>query len=700
MSEADLLELHGEEWSLVIERLPECGFAWRHLGERVEPGSLPAARDLLGATTFSIDDPQPLPVFPLHGSGWFGPSILSLLAKDARALDLEFTSFEATASGDRIELRCSDDREKLSCSLRFSKLASGLTVETAIRNEGREQVVVSSLASAFLPVFASADRIISWRGRHAAEFEECVDNLPANGWHRTTREGLTGHGGPAACQILAGECGWHSGLAFSAQLAWSGDSRLAIEKHDEGMWLLTAEASISDGEVRLEPGGSYHSPMLLVAISGAGRNGVAAQQHSMVRAIAEYPAGEMRPRPVHLNSWEACYFAHDEARIRALASAAAVIGVERFVLDDGWFKGRDNDRAGLGDWKPDPRKYPAGLAPIAEHVRSLGMEFGLWVEPEMVNPDSDLFRAHPDWALANRDTPGPTARSQLVLDMRQSAVRDYLFEELDSLLSSAPISYLKWDHNRAHAPSGGSAKVRGTYALLARIREAHPDVEIESCAAGGGRIDAGIARHVHRFWTSDNIDAIARIPMQRGFLAFFPPEMMGAHVGASPSHATGRSQSLGFRAAVACQGHFGIELDPAELDPSERDDLDQWVSFYKRWRGLAHGGETLLGEGPNGLTWQAQGNGREYIVWITRTGVSHQRRDAQLPLPFAAGQDWHVRLLDLVGGDHVLAARSGKAIDAMRETPLTFSGSWLAHAGLPLPALNAEGVAIFHLEAA
>ena len=407
----------------------------------------------------------------------------------------------------------------------------------------------------------------------------------------------------------------------------------------------------------------------------------------------------MTPRPVHLNSWEAVYFAHDEKRIGELAKAAASIGAERFVLDDGWFSGRGNDTAGLGDWIPDPVKYPDGLAPIAAKVQRLGMQFGLWVEPEMVNPDSDLYRAHPDWALTIDGRNPPTARNQLVLDMRREDVRDYLLGRLDAILRSAPISYLKWDHNRDHSPSGGAEQIRGSYALFAALRKAHPKVEIESCAGGGGRINAGILEYVHRFWTSDNIDALARIPMQRGFLAFMPPEMMGAHVGASPSHATGRVQSLDFRAAIACQGHFGIEVDPAAMEPAEREKLAGWVRFYKEWRHLIHGGKVLLGEANDGLVWQAQGTQDELLLWVIRAGHAEDRRAQPVPLPFANGGNWQVRIVRSAVSGGVLTPRATPFFHDLHNRPHGFAGSWLANSGLPVPALPAESAIIFHLKA-
>lgn len=322
--------------------------------------------------------------------------------------------------------------------------------------------------------------------------------MPAQGWRRETRGGISGHGGPPGLYLLGEAAGWHEGLAIAAQLAWSGDSVLAVERGEDGAHMLAAWNTLQAGEAILQPGERLTTPELLLEVSTRGRNGAAQAMHRAVRARMRWPGGAMRPRPVHRNSWEACYFDHDEAAVTDLMTSAAALGVERFVLDDGWFRGRDDDTRALGDWTPDPAKYPRGLAPLADRARAL------------------------------------------VLDLRRAEVRDHLFGALDALLAGAPIRYLKWDHNRHLAPGGGAAQTRGLYALLERLRAAHPLVEIEGCAGGGGRSDAGLAAHVHRFWTSDNLDAVSRLPMQRGFLAFLPPETMGAHVGAVPFHGTGR----------------------------------------------------------------------------------------------------------------------------------------------------------------
>lgn len=708
MTAARLLCLHGDAWSLVLEWPDEQGAGgapiWRHIGPRADPAGLLALAALRAPATFSLEEAPAHTAIPVAGLGWFGPAALALRSADGQALPVAFTRWDVAQTTHSLHIRGHDDLAGIACTLAIRRTpGDSLEMVTSVQNNAGQPVLIDYLASAVVPVPAGMASIIAWRGRHNAELIESRSALQDHGWQRVSRGGLTGHGGPCGAVLLAAAAGWHHGRALAVQLAWSGDARLAIEADDDGGHSLSTGAVLIPGEIMLPPGGSHASPALLLAMSDGGRGGVMAAMHAAVRARLAWPGGAMTPRPVHLNSWEACYFAHDEARIRRLADAAAAIGIERFVVDDGWFKGRSNDRAGLGDWTPDPHKYPHGLGPVADHVHGLGMQFGLWVEPEMVNPESDLYRAHPDWVLALPGWPRPTARNQLVLDLRRSDVRAHLFTVLDGLLRSAAIDYLKWDHNRALAPAGGAAQVAGLYDLLARLRTAHPHVEIESCAAGGGRIDAGIARYTHRFWPSDNVDALARIAIQRGFLAFMPPELMGAHVGASPCHASGRQQPLGFRAAIAAQGHLGIELDPDALDPAERAELAGWIDFWKAWRGVVLGGQVVQGEAGDGMVWQAQGGHGarrdEWLLWVIRADHGSDRYPQPIPLPFAAGRDWQVQLLRQAGPSGVLTPRAGAAFAAMQAAAQPFTGSWLAGAGLPVPALAAHSALIFYLKA-
>ncbi|MDE2436829.1 MAG: alpha-galactosidase [Sphingomonadales bacterium] len=689
--------LHSAESSLVLELRPEGAPVWRHLGARLEPGLLSPLEMERAAASFSLDSDVPLSTAPPAGLGWFGPEVMRL-RRGERPLVPVFTKAEVTNEQNTILIHLVDELEGLALEQRITLTPGGAFLfDACLTNTGHEPVTVDHLASIQAPLPDSADRLLSWRGRHNAELVECSEAMPEHGWLREGRRGLSGHGGPPGVVVCCDGATHDSGLVQALQLAWSGDSRIAVERDDEGFWLLSANAVLASGEAVLPPGQNYCAPQAILAISTNGTNGTMAQHHDAIRTRIAWPGGAMRPRPVHLNSWEACYFDHDEARIGDLAEAAAAIGIERFVLDDGWFRGRNDDTAGLGDWTCDPAKYPHGLKPLADRVRALGMEFGLWVEPEMINSDSDLYRAHLDWALSHSGRERLTARNQLVLDMRRADVRDYLFDALDALLRDVPISYLKWDHNRDLAPAGGAAQTRGTYDLLARLRTAHPGVEIEGCAGGGGRSDAGLAAHVHRFWTSDNIDAVSRVTMQRGFLTFLPPEMMGSHVGASPAHATGRTQALGFRAAVAMPGHFGVELDPRKLSDHDRAELADWIAFHKTWRHLLHGGQTWLGKGADGIVWQAAGSRDEFLLFAIRTPPPLDRRPQPLRLPFLTERaSVDLQLLRIGGGEGGHAAAGTLLHQAMRGAPHRFTGSWLAHAGLPMPPLKAESVAVFH----
>ncbi|MGL4314700.1 MAG: alpha-galactosidase, partial [Sphingomonas sp.] len=515
-------------------------------------------------------------------------------------------------------------RIALTLDVHLDPATDTLIASTTLINQGADILDVQWLAAIGLPLPANAASVLSYSGRYSSEFTPVTDPLSRSIWRRENRRGLTSHDNFPGALVQCAD-----GSAYGAQLAWSGNHIQQIEGCDDGRRHWQLGEGLAPGEVRLAPGATLTSPEVLATCSADGADGVAWNFHRAIRARTPWPGGVMKPRPVHLNTWEACYFFHDEAALRDLADAAAAIGVERFVLDDGWFKGRNSDMSSLGDWTPDPVKYPGGLAPLANHVTSLGMEFGLWVEPEMVSPDSDLFRAHPDWVLQVPDRSPLTMRNQLVLDMARAEVSDYLFDALAALLQSLPISYLKWDHNRDLTHAGVTPRYRqqvlATYALLDRLRAAFPNVEIEACAGGGGRIDAGIAARTHRFWTSDNLDAISRAAIQQGFLQFMPPELMGAHVGTAPAHSTGRNQAMAFRCGVALAGAFGVELDVRTLDDADRTTLAAAIARYKQLRSICHTGQTWRGAPVDGLHWMAMGDPSDFVIFIIRTEPETQR---------------------------------------------------------------------------
>lgn len=596
---------------------------------------------------------------------------------------------EWVVAGRSVRLRLRDALAEVAVIVSLKLDDDALTLSSELTNLGETELDVQWLAAGVVPLPGDADVVRSYGGRHISEFRPQDDRLHRGLWRRENRRGLTSHDNFPGAVVTTPGCTAHEGLAYGAQLAWSGNHVQTIEGLNDGRFQWQMGVWLAPGEGFLAPGGTLASPEMVATCSMRGLNGVAQNFHKAARARLNWPTGSMRPRPVSFNTWEGNYFDHRLDDLKAQAEIAAELGVERFVLDDGWFQGRQNDRSSLGDWWPDKAKYPDGLGPLIGHVRGLGLEFGLWVEPEMVNPDSDLSRAHPDWALQIPGRPLITARNQLVLDMTRSDVGDYLFSRLDHLLTEHPIAYLKWDHNRDLTTAGTSdgraaylAQVSATYALLDRLRTKHPGVEIEACAGGGGRIDLGILTRTHRFWTSDCIDARSRVEIQRGFLQFLPPEVMGAHVGASPAHTTSRMQSLNFRAATALPGHFGVELNLRGLDQEECAELKSWIEFYKTWRDRLHSGAVWMGEGTDGLVWQAHGDveAHEVLLFVTRLDPQTLRHSVPVRLP----------MLDHPSVYRVEPLRSGaSAIEA--------SGAWLASHGLAVSPMQAEKCRIYLL---
>ena len=662
----EYLRLDSVNCTLILELPPGEAPLWRYWGLRLPDGVLPPQplRATRPTPSFSPDFDQPLSVFPGCGTGWFGESAL-LAHRDGRDWSFQTTqcAVENAIDGAVITLFDAVSRIEVKIDLTLGADSDVLSVETLLSNRGDTALDVQWLAAGVLPLPPEASEVRSFGGRHNGEFVPNTDPLTCSTWRRENRRGLTSH------DCFPGALVKTADAFYGAQLAWSGNHAQSIEWLDDGRYQWQFGEGLAPGEVRLAPGESLAAPELLATFAHDA-DGVAQNFHAAIRQRLEWPGGRMRPRPVHINTWEGFYFDHDEAALKELADQAAAIGIERFVLDDGWFHGRDDDSSSLGDWWPDTRKYPQGLKPLADHVTALGMEFGLWVEPEMVNPDSELYRAHPDWALGVAGREAVTARNQLVLDMRRADVRDYLFDCIAALLRELPIGYLKWDHNRDLIAAGERAAYReqvlGTYALMARLRAEFPDVEIEACAGGGGRIDAGIVRYTHRFWTSDNIDAVSRVTIQRGFLQFFPPELMGAHVGASPAHATGRKQSMDFRAGVALSGHFGVELDVRKLDDKDRQRLQHWVSIYKAHRDRLHQGRLWQGEAGDRLLWQAHGDAQNLLLLIYRIEPQSWRHAPLLKLP----------MLD-----------AGKRY---RIAGIEYDGAWLIGTGMPTAPLKAE----------
>ena len=415
--------------------------------------------------------------------------------------------------------------------------------------------------------------------------------------------------------------------------------------------------------------------------SDDGLNGcaIAFQRHLRDR-IVTWPKPDA-PRPVHYNCWEAVYFDHNLPVLKDIAARAAALGAERFVLDDGWFGDRDDDTRALSDWEVDPRKYPDGLTPLIDHVHGLGMSFGIWFEPEMINEDSNVFRTHPDWALGGEDQ--ILGRSQMALDMSNVAVRDFLFDRIGAVLTENEIDYIKWDHNRV-LPMPDAAQTRGSYALLDRLRAAFPEVEIESCASGGGRIDFGILSRTQRVWLSDSNDALERLKIQHNAAIFLPGAVTGSHVGPRVCHTSGRVLDIRFRAWVAAQRHMGFEMDPRELTEEEARILTEVTAWWKQNRDWMYSADILRLDSPDPSVIAeeqlAEGGGR-FVVFAGKADSS--RQIAPRPLPLARLSPDALYRVELVNRDD--APGLSRGTPQLKEGPVTLSGRYLMSHGLTLP---------------
>ena len=448
-----------------------------------------------------------------------------------------------------------------------------------------------------LPVPPVATELFDLAGRWGRE--RSPQRLPfVVGVH--SRENRRGRTGPDAPLILAaGTAGFDTrqGEIWAVHVAWSGNHVTYAERLSTGDAVLGGGELLPPGEVALAAGESYTGPWIYGA-HGVGLDGIAARFHTHLRARPHHPR---RPRPVVCNTWEAVYFDHDLGRLTELARLAAEVGAERYVLDDGWFRHRRDDTAGLGDWYVDEEVWPDGLHPLVDAVRGLGMEFGLWVEPEMINLDSDLARAHPDWILATGGRLPPPSRHQQVLNLAHPDAYAHILGRLDALLREYPIAYLKWDHNRDLVDAGTGpqgtpavhAHTLAVYRLLDELRGRHPGVEIESCSSGGLRVDLAILERTDRIWGSDVIDPLERQQIQRWTAQLLPPELVGSHVGAPRAHTTGRTHDLAFRAGTALFGSFGIEWDLTAASGTERAELAAWVALYTELRELLHTGTVV-----------------------------------------------------------------------------------------------------------
>ena len=576
-----------------------------------------------------------------------------------------------------------------------------LTATTAITNIGSSALWLDRCDAPCIPVPMRYNKILGFTGRWANEFQQVsIDRFPG-AYVRENRSGRTSHDSFPGVVVHTEDTNESSGSAYGLHLGWSGNHQLRIEEQHTGQAYAQLGELFFPGEMSLEPGEKYCSPTLYGTSTAHGFSAISESFHGYVRASLTDKRVRNKVRPVHFNTWEAVYFDLSYDRLCELADVAAEVGAERFVLDDGWFKNRKSDKAGLGDWFVDNTVFEDGLGPLIDHVKAKNMEFGLWVEPEMVNPDSDLYRAHSDWVLNADPAPLILSRNQLVLDLTRTEVQTYLFERLDALLTEYSISYLKWDMNRAvYQPNnqGGRAvghyQTNALYTLLGRLRAAHPAVEIESCSSGGGRADFGVLEFTDRIWTSDSNDALDRLRIQKGFSMFFPAEVMGAHIGPGVCHITGRILSMETRAGVAMFGHMGIEANLLEMDDDQTETLKAGVALHKKHRQLIHSGNLVrlnTQSNENGFGIIAQDGGEALFSYTQLDSLSHSVGGR---LQFIGLDSNGLYQVSIVWPQEP-KSYSTSILDVINGSVI--SGEALTKAGIQLPIMHPASLLVFHL---
>jgi len=430
---------------------------------------------------------------------------------------------------------------------------------------------------------------MQFNGRWIHEFQTQRVKWQEGAYIRENRKGRTSNDNIPYLVVGDDAFAEEKGEVYGFHLGWSGNSRFGATMLNNGDKMVQFSELLFTNEILLEQYQSYVSPILYSTYSQDGLNGMSENFHTFLRESEKHCKHYFAKRPVHFNTWEAVYFDHQQDILFKLVDDAKDLGVERFILDDGWFVGRDVEQAGLGDWFVDKDKYPQGLKPLIDRVKSQGMQFGLWFEPEMVNPDSDVFRNHPEWILKLDGYQQRLGRCQYVIDLSNPQAFEYIYKCVDDILSEYYIDYMKWDLNRdfsqpANLQNKPSAhnQVNAYYKLIEKLKTKYKNVEFESCASGGARADFKALEYTNRIWTSDCNDALERQKIQRGFSYFLPPEIMGSHFGPSPAHTTSRMASVDFRMLTHIFGHLGFEQNISTLVDNEREIVREYVDFYKQ----------------------------------------------------------------------------------------------------------------------
>jgi len=572
-------------------------------GPKLAPGAtLPPARMHPERASFDPAIATTPLEYPAWGAGLFTEPALKVGSPNGdRTLILQYAARHQ--SGDLLEITLRDATQPIAVHLYYQSYPQGILARwSRIENLGKQPIRIEQAASATWNLPQGTGYEWSWlTGQWAGEWQLHTAPLLTGTQLLESRRGSTSHqANPWFAVGRMGATTEGDGPVWFGELGWSGSWRMTLESTALNNVRITAGYNPFDFGYVLAGGESLETPHFYAGYTQHGNGGASRTLHRFQREAILPAHPDPKPRPIIYNSWEATEFDVNEAGQLALAEKAAKLGIERFVIDDGWFGQRKNDHAGLGDWQVNLTKFPSGLKPVIDRVHSLGMDFGIWVEPEMVNPDSDFYRKHPEWVMSFPDRQRTEQRNQLVLNLARPEVKEYVFNVVDKLVTENDIAFLKWDYNRnwsepgwdtAPEPKGIYVQyVQNLYDILARLRQNHPKLEIESCSGGGGRVDLGILRYTDEVWPSDNTDALDRLSIQNGFTHAYAPEVMVAWVTDVPNFLDKRSVPLQFRFLVAMQGALGVGGNLNKWSTEEMESSARLVAFYKGIRATVQSG--------------------------------------------------------------------------------------------------------------
>ncbi len=563
----------------------------------------------------------------------------------------------ATGEAQTLSIRMTDRKYKdIALVLNYTVFADcNVIARNAELHCGENEVIIRKFMSMMVDLPDAGYKLLTLDGSWAKETHIHERPLTCGIAVNDSTVGASSNRHNPAFMLKAEHAGCEHGEVYGFNLVYSGNHYSAAEVGVQGTLRVMTGINPHCFLWKVKPGESFVTPQAIMSYSAAGTNALSQNMHDFVNnhIIREEFRGS--DRPVVVNNWEATFFNFNRRKLLALANKAKRLGVEMFVLDDGWFGQRNHDRAGLGDWVVNTKKLPGGIKSLARAINRRGMRFGLWFEPECVNEDSDLYRAHPDWAIKTPGRQPSLGRNQMTLDLTRREVRDYIVDALDAVLTSANVEYVKWDYNR-HMSDVYSLGLKnqgefyhryilGLYEVLDRIfRQKHPNVLLESCSSGGNRYDLGILCFSPQVWTSDDTDASERLDIQRGILCFYPPSTMSCHVSMTPNQQTLRSAPLSTRFNVAAFGVMGYELDFGELTPNERKQIKEQIAFYKAHRRTFQYGRFSRYDIRPGEreSWQTAGEGETMAAVYNLSYCASPARDSLRVLSAQEGKQYTV----------------------------------------------------------